>query len=226
MHQSSERRDASVRLRLVSETDATSCASASGDASRTALGVWRLECSSARRLPDELARRLIAHYSDPGELVVAAAGAGAALRQARRLGRRALALSVREPSPPTRSNLTELRPNERADLAIALLRKRSLAELQLPQLCDRVKPGAFIVVVPADVRHTLGEIVNACQQQGLQYWQHVVALDPAERESAADTCRGRAQYARRCHRDLLVFRRDTEAAGRTTTARAAAAVAA
>jgi hypothetical protein len=178
--------------------------------------------SSAGPLPGELVRRLIAHYSDPGDLVVVATGASDALHQARRLGRRALTLPVCDHEPrDARSNLIELRPNERADLAIGLLRKRSVPDL--PQLCDRLKPGAFIVLVRGDEHHGLGGVVHACQQQGLQYWQHVVALDPAEREREAEPRELNERRARRCHRDLLVFRRDTDAVERAGAAAAVAA---
>jgi hypothetical protein len=120
-----------------------------------------------------------------------------------------------------RSNLIELRPNERADLAICVPRKRSLPDLA--ELCDRLKPGAFVVLVPADARHGLGAVVHACQQQGLQYWQHVVALDPADREPKAEPRGPSERRARRCHRDLLVFRREPEACERANAAAAVAA---
>jgi hypothetical protein len=224
LRHSQERKKPSVPLQLVSDTEeGTSGATAPRDVSaKPALAVWRLDRSSAGPLPDELVRRLIAHYSDPGDLVVVATGASDSLHQARRLGRRALTLTVRDHGPrDARSNLIALRPNERADLAIGLLRKRSVPDLR--QLCDRLKPGAFLVLVRGDERHGLGAVVHACQQQGLQYWQHVVALDPPERVREADPRGLSERRARRCHRDLLVFRRDTDAVERASAAAAVAA---
>jgi hypothetical protein len=222
---SHERKEASPPLQLVSDTEkgASHRTPPQEVSAKPALAVWRLDRSSAAPLPGELVRRLIAHYSDPGDLVVVATGASEALRQARRLGRRALTLPVCDHGPPrdARSNLIELRSNERADLAIGLLRKRSVPDLR--QLCDRLKPGAFIVLVRGDESHGLGAVVHACQQQGLQYWQHVVALDPAEREREAEPRELSERRARRCHRDLLVFRRDTGAVERASAAAAVAA---
>jgi hypothetical protein len=189
---------------------------------KPALAAWQLDRSSAGPLPGELARRLIAHYSDPGDLVLVVTAASDALRQARRMGRRAVTLTVSaHGARDARSNLVALRPNERADLAIGVPRKRSLPDL--PQLCDRLKPGAFVVLVRGDERHGLGAVVQACQRQGLQYWQHVVALDPADREPKAEPRGPSERRARRCHRDLLVFRREPEACERANAAAAVAA---
>lgn len=222
MRHSHERKKPSPPLQLVRDTEkGTSHRMPLPNVSaKPALAVWRLDRISAAPLPGDLVRRLIAQYSDPGDLVVVATGASDALHQARRLGRRALTLPVCDHGPgDARSNLIELRPNERADLAIGLLRKRSVPDLR--QLCDRLKPGAFLVLVRGDEGHGLGAVVHACQQQGLQYWQHVVALDPAERE--AEPRELSARRARRCHRDLLVFRRDADAVERASAAVAVAA---
>jgi hypothetical protein len=221
---SHERKEPSPPLRLVSDTEKrTSHRRLPQEVSaKPALAVWQLDRRSARALPGELVRRLIAHYSDPGDLVVVATGASDALHQARRLGRRALTLPVCDHGArDARSNLIELRPNKRADLAIGLLRKRSVPDLR--QLCDGLKPGAFVVLVRGDEHHGLGAVVHACQQRGLRYWQHVVALDPAEREREAEPHELSERRARRCHRDLLVFRRDPEAVERASTAAAVAA---
>ena len=121
MGHSHERKEPSAPLQLVSDTEkGTSHPTLPQDVSaKPALAVWQLDRSSAGPLPGELVRRLIAHYSDPGDLVVVATGASDALHQARRLGRRALTLPVRDDGRrDARSNLIELRPNERADLAI------------------------------------------------------------------------------------------------------------
>jgi hypothetical protein len=100
--------------------------------------------------------------------------------------------------------------------------ERRLAKLAAT-LLPLLRPGGFLALAAAapaaatNGSDGLGAIVRTCQQSGLQYWQHVVALTPASdgRE------RGRSQRARpraaqpsraaRCHHDLLVFRRPAEA---------------
>jgi hypothetical protein len=74
--------------------------------------------------------------------------------------------------------------------------------------------------------------VRTCQGQGLQYWQHVIALTPEVRPGAASGAAAQAASVRtrstdgrravRCHHDLLVFRRPADAIEQTTTAAVAA----
>src|SRR5439155_15551162 len=113
-------------LQLVTAADAAARheSEATPAGGRPALAVWRLERSSNRPLPRELTRQLIAHYSEPGDLVL---GAADALRQAKRLGRRALptnahASAARAGRP---GRVIALRPDERAQLAIAALSARA-----------------------------------------------------------------------------------------------------
>jgi len=206
-------------LRLVTDTDAHASADSEPRQTRAkpALAVWRLERASKRALPSNLARQLIAHYTDRGDLVLAPRRGGSeALRQARRLGRRALPLEAsNRHAGDAAADAIALRPNERADLAIAALNvnasERHATQLAA-QLLARLKPGAYLVLAPEDARDRLGAIVHACQQNGLQYWQHVVALDPAAyngQPSGRDAAEGRRSI--RCHRDLLVFRRPAQA---------------
>jgi hypothetical protein len=223
LHHATRRTNSSSdrHLRLVTDTDAH--ASVDSEPRQThakpALAVWRLEHTSKRALPSELALQLIAHYTDRGDLVLASWRSGnETLRQARRLGRRALALDASNrhagEAATHAEDVVALRPNERADLAIAALNvnagERHATELAA-QLLARLKPGAYLVLAPEDARGSLGAIVHACQQNGLQYWQHVVAVDPAAyngQPSGREAAEGRRSI--RCHRDLLVFRRPAQ----------------
>jgi modification methylase len=94
-----------------------------------------------------------------------------------------------------------------------------------------LKPGGFLVVVTKNLRaggelHDLaGDTVELCQQTGLLYWQHVIALHAAIRDSElvprpsfwqlTTTRRARARGERVhlvCHEDVLVFRKPAPAA--------------
>jgi DNA modification methylase len=173
--------------------------------------------TSGSALPAELARRLIAHYSDPGQLVIAAGNSGAACVQARRLGRRALPYNGKR-----RANegavVIPLRSHERADLALLAANKKTQAQRlaeRSAQISRQLKAGGFLVLALAPDTHAqLGALVGACQQHGLQYWQHIVAIDANLQETDAATAELIPRRARdggaRCHRDLLVFRRASE----------------
>jgi modification methylase len=95
-----------------------------------------------------------------------------------------------------------------------------------------LKPGGFLVVVTKNLRsggamHNLaGDTVDLCQHAGLLYWQHVIALHAAIRDSElvprpsfwqlSTTRKALARGERLhlvCHEDVLVFRKpDTAAA--------------
>jgi len=105
-------------------------------------------------------------------------------------------------------------------------------------LLPLLKPGGFLALArgtAATDSSGLGEIVRTAAGQGLQYWQHVIALTPEVTPGAASGARAQAASARqrstddrravRCHHDLLVFRRPAEAHEHTTTAAAAATAA-
>jgi modification methylase len=89
-----------------------------------------------------------------------------------------------------------------------------------------LKPGGFLVVVTKNLRaggelHDLaGDTVELCQQAGLLYWQHVIALHAAIRDSElvprpsfwqlSTTRKALARGDRLqlvCHEDVLVFRK-------------------
>jgi hypothetical protein len=214
------RADSPRQLRLVANPSSSSGQETTGARRTPALAVLRLERTSTRTLPTELARRLIAHYSDRGDLIVAAAGASVAVLQARRLGRRALPPGTRSDAGHNagigRDALAALRPNERADLAIVVLNAdanaQGLSDVAA-RLGARLRPGGFLVLALDNGRAHLGPIVHACQQQGLQYWQHIVAIDPLATELApSEEIRNAAEDRRplRCHRDLLAFRRPVQ----------------
>jgi hypothetical protein len=235
MHHATRRANTSSdrHLRRVTDTDPHARADNGPRQTRVtlALAVWRLEHPSKRVLASYVARQLIAHYTDHGDLVLASRRSGnEALREATRLGRRAIPFEVSNRNAGDAEAVIALRPDEGADLAIASLNvnasERRATELAA-QLLARLKPGAFLVIAFEDARDGLGAIVHACQQNGLQYWQHVVALDQAAyngEPSSRDAAEGRRSI--RCHRDLLVFRRPIHADALAGEAAAAAKVAA
>jgi hypothetical protein len=197
------------------------------------LAVWRLEPTRCTNpLPRELASAAIAHYSDPGELVLAPKlRGGELLDAAAALGRRALPLA------PTaaKADVTPLHRNRGgAALVLAPLGARSGARrLQrvAAALLPLLKPGGFLALARGTAAFDssgLGEIVRTCQGQGLQYWQHVIVLTPEVTPGAASGAPAQAASARkrstdgrravRCHHDLLVFRRPADPIEQTTTA--------
>jgi len=217
LHQDHAQTEPTRALRRVADGDARAAAkTAQGVRARPALAVWPLAARGKRPLPRELARQLIAHYSEPGDLVLAAPSAGEALRGARQLGRRILPLETGARTSAPSAGVTRLRANEHADLAIAALggaaRARRASEVAA-RLQKRLNPGAFLVLALDGAHGPLGAIVRACQQQGLQYWQHIVAIDPGQLvpEGSGGSAAGDAAGSLRCHRDLLVFRRPAQA---------------
>lgn len=231
-------RDSTPQLRLVrpADADAGPRPEAQLVPLEPALAVWRLQrASRTDPLPRELARRAIAHYTDPGDLVLAPGRRGGELLdQAARLGRRALPLDPSAAGARAASRagaraaktVVALRPDQGADLVLTPIRAHAgeprLAKLTAT-LLPLLRPGGFLAVASAAPAADtnggggLGAIVRTCQQSGLQYWQHVVALTPAFGDGRE---RGRSQRTRlraversratRCHRDLLVFRRPAE----------------
>jgi hypothetical protein len=192
-----------------------------------ALAVWRLECASrSNALPCELARAAILHYTDPGDLVLAPKLRGGALLQtAAALGRRALPLAPTAAGAAEAEGVLTLRAGEGAALVLAPIGARA-SDLQLARAAARLlpllAPGGFLALARGtrDTRSAgLGAVVRACQENGLHYWQHVIALTPgltdgnesAARSNAARMTTARAGRALRRHHDLLVFRRSAHA---------------
>jgi hypothetical protein len=89
-----------------------------------------------------------------------------------------------------------------------------------------LKPGGFLVIVTKNMcsngltRDLASDTIALCQQAGLQYWQHVIALHATIRGGQLLTRPSfwQTQHRRRalahgqrfhlvCHEDLLVFRR-------------------
>ncbi len=96
-----------------------------------------------------------------------------------------------------------------------------------------LKPGGFLVVVTKNLRadgalyDLAGTTVDLCQQTGLLYWQHVIALHAAIRDSELvprpsfwqlSTTRNALARGERihlvCHEDVLVFRKPDVATAR------------
>jgi hypothetical protein len=194
------------------------------------LAVWRLE--HARRsdpLPCELARAAIAHYTDPGELVIVPKlRRGELLQLTSELGRRALPLA-----PAAKADgVIPLRPDAGATLVLAPLGARPSArrlERVAARLLPLLKPGGFLALARGTAADSsaLGDVVRACQERGFHYWQHVVALTPAVRIDAESAARVQPPTTRRrpggrSHHDLLVFRRPADAIEQATTAAVAA----
>jgi len=114
-------------------------------------------------------------------------------------------------------------------------RRRSYAAAMLPiyRTCAAItKPGGFVVVVTKNtrrhgvMRNLAGETVALCQQVGLDYWQHIVALlatvrgdELVPRPSFWQVLQTRKAIARGersqlvCHEDVLVFRRPISTTG-------------
>jgi hypothetical protein len=189
---------------------------------KQSLAVWRLE--RARRsdpLPRELVRVAIAHYSDPGELVlVPKLRGGELLQTAAALGRRTLPLAA---AAAQVEGVTPLRTDSGAALVLAPLGARPTARRLkhvIARLLPLLRPGGFLALARGarDDGGALGDVVRTCQHHGLQYWQHVVALRPAAPAEAvsgalAHSHASRARHDRRavrCHHNLLVFRRPAE----------------
>jgi hypothetical protein len=231
LHQHHAQTEPTRPLRLVADGDARAAGTIAAQRARArpALAVWPLAARGKRPLPRELARQLLAHYSEPGDLVLAAPSAGEALRAAPQLGRRSLPPTTRAGTSPP-AGVTRLRANEHADLAIAALgaaaSARGAAKIAA-RLTERLKPGAFLVLALEGAHGPLGAIVRVCQQQGLQYWQHIVAIDPGQLvpEDSRGSAAGDAARSIRCHRDLLVFRRPAQADAVTSEATSAEAAA-
>jgi hypothetical protein len=204
------------------------------------LAVWRLErMRRSDPLPRELVRTAIAHYTDPGELVlVPKLRGGELLQAAAALGRRALPLTATGAAKI--DGVTPLRRHAYAALVLAPLGARPTAR-RLEQVTARLRPllrpGGFLALSQGAHRDggALGEVVRVCQQHGFQYWQHVVALPPEVTADAAGGARAQSANARlrpndgrravRCHHDLLVFRRPADAVEQIAVAAVAASAA-
>jgi modification methylase len=95
-----------------------------------------------------------------------------------------------------------------------------------------LKPGGFLVVVTKNLRaggelyDLAGDTIRLCRQAGLRYWQQVIALHAAIRDSTLvprpsfwQLSTIRKANARRerlhlpCHEDVLVFRKPAERVG-------------
>jgi hypothetical protein len=158
----------------------------------------------------DVCRRLIEHYSDPGDLVLLPARQK---RLAARLGRRALAL---EPLLAAGAHSGEAArtvaalPPPAAQLALVTLDCDAAHTDAAAARVERLlAPGGFAVLdLSAHTQPRLGDTVARLRATGMRYWQHLIAFDPGALE-------------RRPHADLLVFRRPAAAAVGSRARRAA-----
>lgn len=207
------------QLRLVAA--AASHATAQPAPAELALAVWRLRRPAGNAaFPRQLARAAIRHYSDRGQLVLCRHGDLRA--EAARHGRRTLPLpSAVHPAAASAGNAVVPLREPEAALVLAAVRadtdERLLARSSAT-LLPLLRPGGFLALAPAPrAPRGLGALVRACQQSGLQYWQHIVALAPTPTQRPE-----RPGETGRLHRDLLVFRRPPRAAAAAGKAAVAA----
>jgi hypothetical protein len=139
--------------------------------------------------PSRLLAKLIEHYSDPGDLVLAD---GKAQAIALGLRRRVIASDTRDGGPTVR----HLPQQELARLALVTMTGTNAADLDT--VLPRLAPDSFVALLPTCDPTNLGRLVQSAANAGLGYWQHIVAFNPAN----LDNSRGRAR------RDIVVLRSD------------------
>ena len=152
--------------------------------------------------PSRLLAKLIEHYSDPGDLVLAD---GKARAIALGLRRRVIASDAQDGGPTVRYLLQQ----ELARLALVTVKAANTADLDT--VLPRLAPDSFVALLPTCDPTNLGRLVQSAENAGLGYWQHIVAFNPAN----LDNSRGRAR------RDIVVLR--TEPAGACESLAAVAA---
>jgi SAM-dependent methyltransferase len=142
-------------------------------------------------------------------------------RELPRLLTRHRRLLTKRDATPSESNVVALGAG-RVDLIIVSSAKRDGAAAAVYAACAAaLKPGGFLAVVTAAIRprdprgNLAGETVALCEQAGLLYWQHVIAL----RAPIRDGTLAPHQVQTVCHDDVLVFRKRDLAT--TSTARSA-----
>jgi modification methylase len=142
-------------------------------------------------------------------------------RELPRLLTRHRRLLANRDATPSESNVVELGAGH-VDLIIMSSANRDGAAAAVYAACAAaLKPGGFLAVVTAAVRagdplgNLAGETVALCEQAGLLYWQHVIALRAPIRDGKLAP--HRVQLV--CHDDVLVFRKPDLAT--TSTVRSA-----
>ena len=233
MHDPSQRRPPSHRPVAPVDERTASPSDTGPEPSSTMLAVWLSPAGSDEELHG-VSRRLIGHYSDPGDLILTEESEVA--KVARQLNRRADRL---RPSTVRRAGaaVTPLPLQRGPVLVLAAL--TATDKEQAARIAEvaaaRLAPAGFVALSLIAAGRTarapyLGRIVEACRGAGLRYWQHIIVIDrvasipPAAR--AAAPRRGTAPIrSRRVHSDLLVFRRasDTAEAARAAAVEAVAA---
>lgn len=153
-----------------------------------------------------LIARTIRHYTDPDDLVLLHECGSEELAQAHAFHRRALELTLNH-------NLSVLPVGAALIITTQPTAGESIASLA--STCNALlKPGGFFALLPPRPQVELGDTVRACQDAGLLYWQHVIAL-------TAPIADGKLHHqpGTRGHHDLLIFRKK---AASSVLARAAA----
>lgn len=148
--------------------------------------------------PGRLLAKLIEHYSDPGDLVLAD---GEAKATALALRRRILPSDTPESGPAVR----HLPQQELARLALVTATGAKTTDLDSVVL--RLAPGGFVALLPTCDPTKLGRLVHSTESAGLGYWQHIVAFTPDN----LDSSRGRARS------DIVVLRKDADLYALPTT---------
>jgi hypothetical protein len=169
------------------------------------LAVWLDPEPSHHRLSDQLTRRLIEHYTDPGDLILTDRDAEPI---ALRLRRRAQPLVPVNPEDAP-MNVVTFPCRDLATFALLQVTGRDL-EPAIQALMPRLASGAFLALVPRADARTLGRLVEACEANGLRYWQHIVVFDPAATGTADAAPVDQTAHTRR---DVLVLRQEASQAG-------------
>jgi hypothetical protein len=167
------------------------------------LAVWLDPEQSRHRLSDRLTRRLIEHYTDPGDLILADRDAEPI---ALRLHRRAHPLVPVNPEDAP-VNVVTFPCRDLARFALLQVTGRDL-EPAIQALIARLASGAFVALAPRSDARTLGRLVETCEANGLRYWQHIVVFDPAA-TGAADAAP--VDQTEPTRRDVLVLRQEAQA---------------
>jgi hypothetical protein len=165
------------------------------------LALWLHPHAADERLPRATIRKLIEHYTSPGDLILTDTREQAV--EARRLNRRARPIDT----APAGGNVSEL-PLPPARLAIV-----EDAASAAPSASLLTAHGFLALAVAPATRLQLGTLVLALQQEGLQYWQHIVIAVAPHTEARTTATRPRTMVElERVHRDVLVFRQPAAAA--------------
>jgi hypothetical protein len=180
---------------------------------RNALAVARNHTAAGRALTS--LKRACANEGTGKAAVVE----GDAHELARLLTRHRELLPTQDPTTSS-NNVVKLGAGS-VDLILTSSTNRVDAIAEMDACAAALKPGGFLAIITPSIRagdalcDPAGQTVAVCEQAGLLYWQHVIALRAPIRDGKLAL--GRLQVAG--HDDVLVFRKPDVAA--TATARLA-----